>query len=115
MDLDKVPYFRFMVTVKIKRSSIKKNPNAFSQSTRVPGQIECTFSIKDKLPGGCEEGKDFLLQSSTFNAISGCEYEGYLLNIDKQDAFIKAGAIVICQQYWKEYTHAPEPEYLYEY
>jgi hypothetical protein len=105
------------IIVKIDRSSIKKNPNAFMTTTTIIESVDCTFkwSGYKKPEWFDQEGivVTTVVQNSMDNFI---EIEGIIKNPEQfKDYFKEPGMTINYKNNFRDLHHRPEPEYLYDY
>lgn len=110
------------VIVKIKRDSIRKNPNAGRMHTTISRGIDIEFRLKGfrKLPDFLEEDKHAFITSQSFST-NPFDYEdnwikGHLIDASKLEELQKTkGAEVTLHHNTETFRHMPEPYYFYEY
>lgn len=100
-----------MTTVKIDRSTIKKNPKAGNTVTTHQGMKEISFEINGKYPSSIEADEDII-----FNEWSSDYARGVITNPSKIDLIRNLpGASISVQTEKIETYHLPAPEYLFKY
>ena len=97
--------------IKILPDSIRRNPNAGRSTINVPSNLNCTFTIKGKVPDKWIEGEDYIIDEE-----SNTEIKGTLLRPKAFDEFIQLPNISITKSMELQTIHThPEPSYFYLY
>lgn len=115
--------------IKIKRSSIKRNPHAFSTETPISLRPEYTFKYEGYNPPKWIYSKDVSIDSHELigliewklDVITGRIFDRelferlYKIEIQNREKGKYSGLNLTYTQNSRIFHHMPEPEYLYEY
>lgn len=105
--------YNSMITVKIDRESISRNPNANKTLSRVAGYWEAHFVAEGKLPDHFDFENDVIITTQYFD---GVRTEGIISRPDTADEMsLLPGVTVKQKRHWETIFHQPLPKYLYSY
>lgn len=103
--------------IKIKRSSIKKNPNAGRTQSRVCTGRTTTFKCPGVVPELMQDEDKVLIGSYTMKGGAMVDATGYIKDESIiMDIFdLNQGIEINIKNDWQKINHKPEPTYFYSY
>mgnify|MGYP000278842373 CR=1 FL=1 len=105
-----------MIQIKIKRDSIKLNPNFGQTSTKVPTTQIVTFEIKGFVPESIKNDSNFVIEHFEMNEEYGdvCT-KGYIKNPNEIGHNYPHNVSISIEQKFMTVFHPPIPKYSFEY